>query len=650
MTSLRNRHFFLLDLALLPAAVVLSFALRLDMDGMQHYAPAMLLFFALAVPVQLLIFRGLGLYRRFWRYASVDELLLIATAVALSTALTAALLFGLALPLTGIACPRSIPLINGLLVLLAAGGPRFAARFMGRHSQRRERSAHSPQEKPVLIVGAGDAGTMIVREVQANPQLGLVPVGFLDDDTAKHGVEIHGVPVLGGRAEIPAAVRERGAHEVIIAMPTASGHTIRQILDICRDAGVPARTVPGIYDILSGQASVSQIREVEIEDLLRREPVEIDLAEVHRLIRGRCVLVTGAGGSIGSELCRQILRAQPERLILLGHGENSIFSIHNELTRIPNPQSPIPNIVPLIADIRDRPLLDRIFAEHHPDLVFHAAAHKHVPLMEANLCEAVNNNILGTRCLVEAAERYGVSHFILISSDKAVNPTSVMGVTKRVAELLVHHAAQRTGACFAAVRFGNVLGSRGSVVHTFKSQIAAGRTLTVTHPDMRRFFMTIPEAVQLVLQAAALGHGSEVFVLDMGEPVRIVDLALDLVRLSGLTSRVRGDRPAAEAGDDGNWDIEVVFTGIRPGEKLFEELFIPGEEYARTRHEKILVAQNGRSADAKASFPTQIDRLIALAQAGDEHQVRALLCQIVPEYTPPPCGAGPEPAAVPPTT
>jgi FlaA1/EpsC-like NDP-sugar epimerase len=303
MLTLRNRHYFLIDLGLLPAAAILSFVLRLDLGGLEHFAPAIPLFVLVAVPVELLVFRWLGLYRRFWRYASIDELLLIAFAVAVSTTLLSALLFGLVWPLTDIDCPRSIPFINAMLVLLAVGGPRFATRLVGRRQQRRERGAQPHEEKLVLIVGAGDAGTMIAKEMQANPQLGLVPIGFVDDDVRKHGVEIHGARVLGGRDKIREAVHAHGAREVIIAMPSASGSTIRQILDICSAAGVPARTVPGVYDILSGQATISQIRKVEIEDLLRRDPVEIDAAEVYALIRGKRVLVTGAGGSIGRSSC-----------------------------------------------------------------------------------------------------------------------------------------------------------------------------------------------------------------------------------------------------------------------------------------------------------------------------------------------------------
>ncbi len=632
MRSLRNRHFFLIDLALLSAAAVLAFALRLTTVDLQQYRPHILLLVALAVPVKLLTFRSLGLYQRYWRYASADELVRISIAVGAGSAITAGLLFGLALPLTGITgFPRSIPFIDGLLTLLAVGGPRFAVRLVEQEQRRARRQGECEVERRVLVVGAGSAGAMIVKEMLSNPQLGLAPVGFVDDDPGKRGVHIHGVPVLGGRERIPELVQTYtgGVDEVIIAMPTAPGSVIREVLNACDRAGVPARTIPGMYDILSGQVSVSQIRQVDIADLLRREPVRIDVAAVRAFVRGRRVLVTGGGGSIGSELCRQIARAEPAQLVLLGHGEHSIFQIHAELERWAACE-----LAAVIADVRDRRRLEQVFAIHRPELVFHAAAHKHVPLMELNLCDAVSNNVLGTRNLVQVAGRSGVDCLILISTDKAVNPASIMGATKRVAELIVYQAAQRNRgqACFAAVRFGNVLGSRGSVVDIFKRQIAQGGPVTVTHPEMRRYFMTIPEAVQLVLQAATLGHGGEVFVLDMGEPVRIVDLATDLVRLSGLQPRVRGwAKPDVAKSEDGV--IDVVFTGARPGEKPFEELFLEGEEYSQTCHEKIFVAMNGLQT-ADAGLDEQVDRLIELAQAGDEGGVRRLLGGIVPEYRP----------------
>jgi FlaA1/EpsC-like NDP-sugar epimerase len=378
-------------------------------------------------------------------------------------------------------------------------------------------------------------------------------------------------------------------------MPTASGKTIREIVSICESVQVQTKIIPGIYELLGGTVRVNQLRDVEIEDLLRREPVQTDIAAVKELIQGKRVLITGSGGSIGRELCRQVFRCGPAELILLGHGENSIFAIHNELNQLGHSLSPaanghksngtastlyssikLPRLVPVIADIRFLDRLQLIFEQYRPEIVFHAAAHKHVPLMEANPAEAVTNNIIGTRNLLTAALAVDVQRFVMISTDKAVNPTNIMGASKRAAELLVHRAGRESGRPYVAVRFGNVLGSNGSVVLTFKQQIAAGGPVTVTHPDMRRYFMTIPEAVQLVLQAATLGKGDEVFILDMGEPVKIVDLARDLIELSGL-----------EVGRD----IDIVFTSPRPGDKLFEELFINGEKHARTCHEKIFISK-----------------------------------------------------------
>ena len=437
----------------------------------------------------------------------------------------------------------------------------------------------------VLIAGAGEAGALILRELRANPQTGLIPVGFVDDDPHKQGMLIQRVRVLGSREPFPALVREHQVDQVIIAMPAAPGSAVREIVDICEQAGVRARIIPGMYELLSGAASIGQLRDVQIEDLLRREPVQTDTEQVAALIRGRRVLVTGAGGSIGSELCRQILRCEPAELIILGHGENSIFDIHNELrgwktgslkleagtaaskSAASSNQHPASKFTPVIADIRDADRLAAVFAAHRPEIVFHAAAHKHVPLMEDNVEDAVTNNVLGTRRLVEASIAAGVEHFVLVSTDKAVNPSSVMGTTKRVAELIVQEAAQRTGRAFVAVRFGNVLGSRGSVVPFFQRQIAAGGPVTVTHPDVKRYFMTIPEAVQLVLQAAALGCGGEIFVLDMGEPVRIADLARDLIRLSGLEPGPRHRDPLHRAAAGG----EAVRGAVRRRRSLWAD-------------------------------------------------------------------------------
>jgi FlaA1/EpsC-like NDP-sugar epimerase len=453
-----------------------------------------------------------------------------------------------------------------------------------------------------------------VREMQANPHLGLTPVGFLDDDRVKVGMVIHGLSVLGTREDIPALVRKRGIDEVVIAMPTAPGRAIRDVVEICHQAGVACKTVPGVYELISGRVTIKQVRDVRIEDLLRREPVQIEGHDAAGYLEGRVVLVTGAGGSIGSELSRQIAVRRPQRLLLLGHGENSIYNILMEMRNV----HPGMDVQPLLADIRDEGRLETLLAAHSPQVVFHAAAHKHVPLMERNVAEAVTNNVFGTHCLLAVAERHGVERFVLISTDKAVNPANVMGATKRVAELLVQEVAQRTGRAYVAVRFGNVLGSRGSVVPLFQRQIAEGGPVTVTHPEVERYFMTIPEAVQLVIQAGALGQGGEVFVLDMGEQMRVVDLAEALIRLHRL-----------EPGRD----IEIVFTGLRPGEKLSEELFATGEKIRRTRHEKIFVA-NGTYRWNRESLVRHLQELELLVLSDDTLHICSKLEDIVPEYQP----------------
>ena len=616
MITLRNRHFFFIDLALLPAVAVMSFALRLDAAGMLNWTSAILVWIVLSVPIKVLVFYWFGLYRQFWRYASVDELVLIALATAMGEIVAAALLFAIIVPLSGLdAFPRSIPFIDGLLTLLVVGGPRFAVRLAEQRRERLRRRARWEPEKPVLVMGAGSAGAMIVKEMKANPQLGLEPVGFLDDDRGKHGFRISGVPVLGSRKEIPDLVEQHGIAEVIIAMPTAPGVAIREILTICSEVGIPARTIPGLYDILSGQVSVSQLRNVDIEDLLRRDPVQTDVTAVGEMLRGCRVMVTGAGGSIGSELCRQISRCRPDSLILVGHGENSVFAIANELGW----QWPGLSMEQVIADVRDRGRLSQVFDTFRPDTIFHAAAHKHVPLMETNVADAVTNNVKGTINLLHLAEAHQVGRFVFISTDKAVNPSSVMGATKRVAELLVRESASRSGLPYVAVRFGNVLGSSGSVVPLFREQISRGGPVTITHPDVHRYFMTIPEAVQLVLQAAALGEGAEVFMLDMGAPIRIEDLAKDLIKLSGL-----------ELGRD----VEIVYTGLRPGEKMFEELSASSEEYVATRHEKIAKIRNGSlSAEDSSDLWNSVNELIRLAGEGNAEEMRVKLKEIVPEYS-----------------
>jgi FlaA1/EpsC-like NDP-sugar epimerase len=557
----------------------------------------------------------------------VDELLLLSGATTLGAAISGVIGLLAAWAIPDMTLPRSIPFIFWPLALLVTGAPRFAVRLSAQYARRRPESRDVAANRPqrILVVGAGDAGAIVVREMLNNPALGMDVVGFIDDDARKRSVRIAGVPVLGNRRAIPQLVTDYDIDLVIIAIPTAPGREVRDIVTICEKADVPTKIMPGLYEMLGGTVSVNQLRNVQIEDLLRREPVQTDTEAVRLLIAGKRVLVTGGGGSIGSELCRQILRFGPSDLLVLGHGENSIFEICAQLNhqlgvsrQTPDGKSrTVPRIHPIIADIRFPDRIRAVFEQYQPEIVFHAAAHKHVPLMEGNPTEAISNNVLGTRNLLDAAVVTSVERFVMISTDKAVRPKSMMGASKRVAELLVHQTAWEIGRPYVAVRFGNVLGSRGSVLQTFKQQIAAGGPITITHPEMKRFFMTIPEAVQLVLQAAVLGKGGEVFMLDMGEPVKIVNLAEDLIELSGL-----------EVGHD----IEIVFTGVRPGEKLFEELFIPGESYRRTEHQKIFVIESAAGAILPSQLNQVVARLEVAAYGNNVADLTGGLQQLLPDF------------------
>lgn len=630
MNHFRNRYFLAFDVALLIMAVYLSYLLRLETLDLTQFWPGFVLLSALAITIIPLVFYKFGIYARYWLYASVDEMGLLVGTVAIGAAIIAAMSLVISsLPPRILSVPRSIPFIFFPLALSVTAGPRFALRLYAQYARRRTDWPHGQnprQLQTVLVMGAGDAGTMIVRELLNNRGIGMEVIGFIDDDPDKRGTRILGVPVLGNRQAIPELARRFGVDMVIIAMPTAPGMEIRQIVTICEQAGVKTKTMPGIYEVLNGTVSVGQLRNVEIEDLLRREPVKTDIEAVRALLAGKRVLVTGGGGSIGSELCRQILRCQPAELIVLGHGENSIFEVCNELqrqlastpTRTPAAEAVQPIIRSVIADIRFADRMRAVFEQYRPEIVFHAAAHKHVPLMELNPIEAMSNNVAGTHNLLKAAAANGVERFVMLSTDKAVKPCSIMGVSKRVAEMLVYETANRVNKPYVTVRFGNVLGSRGSVVLTFKQQIAAGGPVTVTHPEMRRYFMTIAEAVQLVLQASVLGQGGEVFLLDMGEPVKIVDLARDLIELSGL-----------EVGRD----VNVVFTGIRPGEKLYEELFVPGDVYERTQHEKIFVIANANSLTPAPLNQTFL-RLEEAIQTNDMTGLIATLQELLPGFTP----------------
>lgn len=615
-------HFYGIDALALIIAAFLGYALRLERLDLKEYWGAYALFTGITLIVVPSTFAMVGVYAQYWRYASFYEFSLLAVALAFA----GIMLTGLVLLMRALfphlpVVPLSVPLIFTMPAMALTALLRLSVQARFRPSPLRH-SQHSSNR--VLIMGAGEAGAMIAHSMRTARRNTII-VGFVDDNPGKRGVRINGASVLGNRHDIPRLVADHHVDEVIIAMPGVPGKTIRDIVAICERAGVRAKIIPGLAELVDGRFSVNHIRDVQIEDLLRREPISTDMQAVSALIRGRRVMVTGGGGSIGSEICRHVLRYEPAELIILGHGENSVFAIHNELQQWLNNgcnkptgnESGIPRSTTLlrtvIADIRFTERIHSVFEQYRPEIVFHAAAHKHVPLMEANPVEAVTNNVLGTRNLLDASIVTGVERFVMISTDKAVNPTSIMGSSKRAAELLVHHAAKRSGRAFMAVRFGNVLGSRGSVVWTFKQQIAIGGPVTVTHPEMRRYFMTIPEAVQLVLQAAALGQGGEVFTLDMGEPVKILDLARDMIELSGL-----------QVGRD----IDIAFVGLRPGEKLYEELFLPGETYDRTGHEKIFIARH-----AGRLVPPDVLALIAdleeAALADDAHRTQRLLRLIV---------------------
>lgn len=610
---LRNRHLLAADLLALPACAVAAFALHYG-AGFFGAAGArlMLALLLVAVPVQAFALVRLGLYTRLWRYAGQSDLELLCVAGTVSGAV--AVLAGATVPrlVLGPAgvIPGSVLVLYALLAAVTMAVPRLLVRRAGRRTWGRRRADAGIRR--VLIAGAGSAGAAVVRELAQHPEADLVPAAFVDDDPIKRGRHLHGIPVAGGLDDIPALARRLLVDEVIVAMPSSSGAVTRRVMEAAVRAGLPARTVPGLYELVSGRKSVSALRNVEIADLLRRDSITTDLGQVRTLAHGKTVLVTGAGGSIGSELCRQVATLGPKRLVVLGRGENSVFELLQDLAV----SHPGVQVEPVIADIRDRVRLERVFASVRPDTVFHAAAHKHVPLMEQNVAEAILNNVLGTQVVAELSSRHGCERFVLISSDKAVRPSSVMGATKRLAEGVLQRVAVGSRCRFMAVRFGNVLGSRGSVIPTFLRQIQQGGPVTITHPEMRRYFMTIPEAVQLVLQAGAMGDGGEVFVLDMGDPVRVLDLARDLIRLSGLTE---------------GQDVDIRFSGMRPGEKLYEELFFNHENASPTDHPKVLRARNA-ALDLRG--PMSIEALIALAaRNAPSDELRRGIKGLVPEYT-----------------
>jgi FlaA1/EpsC-like NDP-sugar epimerase len=613
--------------ALFSLSLLLSFGLAFNFRSDPAWFTRMfLVMLPFALGVKLVVFGLRGEYDVSWRYVSLRDLVNVTIASHISVVVfilgyfvVANLytrLYGEALFTTVSADGKvvsdfrqSIFLLDWAGTIALVGGARMVVRLY--HEEIAPASSSSRTR--LLIVGAGNAGESVLREILRMREDRYEVVGFVDDDSAKQGVRIHGVEVLGPTRDLKEIAKAYDVEEILIAIPSATRKQLRRVIELCEGTALGFRTVPGIDELIDGKVTVSQIRKVRIEDLLGRDPVRLDLDLIGQYIQGRIVLVTGAGGSIGSEMCRQICRFEPRSLVLVEQAENPLFDIERELRhRFPGLQ-----IASYIADITDARRVRRIFSREKPAVIFHAAAHKHVPMMEQHAGEAVKNNVLGSRTVADAAVETGVEKFVMISTDKAVNPTSVMGCTKRVAEMYIQELSHRSKTQFVTVRFGNVLGSSGSVVPIFRDQIDRGGPVTVTHPDMCRYFMMIPEASSLVLQAGAMGKGGEVFVLDMGEPVKIVDLARQMIMLSGL-------RPGE--------DIEVRFTGIRPGEKLYEELSVSGEDFAQTGHEKIFVWRHRR--EDWDSVCRAIDKLIAMADSARPDEIRAMLATIVPEYDP----------------
>jgi FlaA1/EpsC-like NDP-sugar epimerase len=588
---------------LVTLAYYVSFLLRFDFRPEPAYFRAFSHTLLAVVILKLAALYWAGLFRGWWRYAGVDDLVDISKAAAVSTPLS---FIVIKYVLHTVPYPRSVLIIDMAISLLLLGGARFAVRLYSENAMAR------PVGKNALIIGAGQAGSLIARTLKVNPEFDLNVVGFIDDDVSKQDIKIQGIRVLGGVPDLPRLVARFNVRSVIIAMPSVSGPSLKNIVELCSSCKVEFKILPKLADRLTPVSAWRQVRNVKVEDLLGRKPVKLDSDLIQQRFQDGVVLITGAGGSIGSELSRQLAGVRPRQLLLFDRSENDLHKIHIELCA----SFPHLEIIPIVGDILDVRLLRDVMAEYRPQSVFHAAAYKHVPMMERNCFQAITNNIFGTYNVALTARQFEARDFVMISSDKAVNPTNVMGVTKRIAELVIL-ALQHQSTRFISVRFGNVLGSNGSVLPLFEQQIAKGGPLTITHPEAKRYFMTIPEAVQLVLQASIMGRGGEIFVLDMGEPVKIVDLATNLIRLSGLEPQ---------------HDIEMVFTGLRPGEKLFEELRLQGEGIKPTPHSKIRVLDGGQP-DVQ-QLRGWLDELSVLVEAKNIYELIKTLKTIVPEYSP----------------
>ena len=607
MTLFRNpRALFAVshDISAILVAWCAGYLLRFNLEIPHYYVLQMVDSLFIAVIVQAIIFLRLGLYRGIWKYASLPDLKKIVLAVGMGAAAIPTFMYMVHNP---VGVPRSVFILYPILLLLIMGGSRLTYRAW------KEKHLHGFSKlggKPVLILGAGDAAANLVKSLERSAEWRIV--GLLDDDPMKQSGMIHGIRVLGKLVELENMSEKLGVENAIIAMPEASHNERRKALELCSSAGVKALTVPSFDDLIGGKLTISQIRNVELDDLLGRDPIQLDSAGLGEFLTGKTVMVTGAGGSIGSELCRQIAKFFPGKLVLFDSSEFSLYTIEQEF-RNNFPNTPV---VCTVGDVKNESRVEQIMASNRPEILFHAAAYKHVPLMEEeNAWEAVRNNVYGTYVVANAARKFGIRKFVLISTDKAVNPTNVMGSTKRLAELVCQSLQESEGTRFVMVRFGNVLGSTGSVIPKFKAQIEQGGPITVTHPEITRYFMSIPEAAQLVLQAGLMGQGGEIFVLDMGEPVKIVDLAKDLVRLSGF-------------GED---DIDIVYTGLRPGEKLYEELLADDEQTLPTPHPKLRIAK-ARTEDA--AWLSNLIEWMARYDTRSDDEVRHDLAKWVPEYKP----------------
>ncbi len=620
----KNPNFYLMvitDVLLFTVALYLSYFFRFDFNfaNINFEQIGNLLFWIL--PLKVVIFFSIGLYRGMWRYTSVRDFWLLAQACLLSTIIV---MMTILMINRFAGYPRSVFIADGIITFVLAGGARMAIRsFFAVLSNQVTDMNPSLMTKltRVLIIGAGDAGEKILRETIDNYKLNYEVVGFIDDDPQKQGRTIHGVRVLGTVERLPKILKRETVHQILIAVPSANGDQIRRIVDACQKCNVSYKILPGIGDLIDGRVSVKLLRDISYEDLLGRSPVQLNVRDIRNYLDDKTILITGCGGSIGSELCRQVVKYQPHRLILLDSSESNLFNIQMEILN----EHFFRYCEAILGHVQDETLMNDIFEKHKPEVVFHAAAYKHVPMMEKNPWQAVVNNIMGSRVVMEMAIKHHVERFVLVSTDKAVRPTNVMGASKRVTELIMQ-CQQGNGTRFMAVRFGNVIGSSGSVIPLFRRQIEQGGPVTVTHPEINRFFMTIPEASQMILQAGTMGEGGEIFILRMGTPIRIADMARDLIRLSGKEPDV---------------DIKIVFTGLREGEKLYEELITVGEDILPTSHKKVMVLQsngffNGakNSEEAKKYLYDKLDQLAVLAAKHDAKGIKIKLKEIVPEYLP----------------